>query len=209
MVLHPISKTDPKSLKTNTYMIPKKKATNIGGLRGARDDRPGSNRMETYTIPKKIHGGSSHGGSSHGGSSHGGSIHGGSIHGGSRESSPEGRTTREAPLFVSSPGDYLFPGDIVVDHPIFDGVRGHFQPNHFEKFYTDEMHEKVVELLSSTDTEFDARGARISRGYMRDDDIEEVKHATLMEFFRSKCIGYRSPQTGDIFRGTIMMMPLC
>lgn len=94
---------------------------------------------------------------------------------------------------------------MVVDHPIFAGVSGHFQPADFQKFYTDEMHDDVVRLMVAEEENFQKEGTEICRINMDDFDNGFTKHMTLKEFFWSKCIGSREPRTGDVYRGTIMM----
>ena len=112
----------------------------------------------------------------------------------------------ENPLLVHAPGrsGCLFSEFLVLDHPILDGIRGHFQPWDFEKFYTNEMHDKVVEFLCKSDLSYDREYSRINEVFMDKDDIKGTKRETLTQFFWSDKIGSREPKTGEIFRGTIL-----
>ena len=113
--------------------------------------------------------------------------------------------TRYLPLLVYCPGrTYDIPDFIVLDHPIFDGVQGHFQYMDFEKFYTDEMHHEVVEYMSKNYPDYETSFCRIDRVHMEDWDIEFTKNITLREFLW-KNPSKREPITGESYRGTLMV----
>lgn len=109
------------------------------------------------------------------------------------------------PIFVSTQWGFEGPGWVVVDHPIFDGVKGFHKPLDFEDFYTDDMHGRVVDLMASKDEDFGKKWAEIDRVYMHETDVRWKKHSTLTEFFWMKGVGHRGPRAGEMFRGTIMM----
>ena len=112
------------------------------------------------------------------------------------------------PLLVYAPTVYDVPSFMVIDHPIFKDVEGHFQSLDFEAFYTDDIHHEVVEFLSVNEQSFEKEGTEVVRGVMGDDDIEHTKHITLMEFFVSQSVGSREPVNGEKYRGTIIMASL-
>lgn len=97
----------------------------------------------------------------------------------------------------------LFSEFLVIDHPLLDGIRGHFQTSDFEEYYTNEMHDRVVEFLCKSDLSYDKDDSRLDRCFMDKWDIMDVKHDTLTKFFWSDKIGSREPKTGDNYRGTI------
>lgn len=89
-----------------------------------------------------------------------------------------------------------------------DGIRGHFRPSDFEDFYTNDMHDEVVEFLCKSDLSYDKDNTRIDRCFMDKWDVKDVKCATLTDFFWSDKIGSREPMKGDVYRGTIMFETL-
>lgn len=116
----------------------------------------------------------------------------------------------ENPLLVYAPGrsEYIFSPFIVVDHPLLGGISGHYQSSDFEEFYTNDMHQKVVDFLCDSDCSYDRGNSRIDRCFMDKYDVRDVKHSTLTDFFWSNKIGSRETLKGDVYRGTIIFESL-
>ena len=99
---------------------------------------------------------------------------------------------KDGPLLFSVQGDYF-----VVDHPIFSGVEGSYQPREIEEFYTDDMHNMVVRLLEST-------SLRIGRRFMTCEDVEMQKHLALFEFCTSEGVRVERVVEGT-YRGVVTL----
>lgn len=114
---------------------------------------------------------------------------------------------RKNPLLVYAPGrnEYVSSSFIVIDHPILDDVSGHYQPWQFDRFYDNDMHDRVVDFLCKSDPSYDKSDANIQRCFMDEHDIRDVKQSTLTDFIWSNKIGSRDPVTGDVYRGTIFL----
>jgi len=93
----------------------------------------------------------------------------------------------------------------VVNHPILEDVKGHFHSHQFLKFFTSGMYLEVVKLMLEKEDGFEDPRAGMDVFNMNEEDFLYNQHLVLTEFLRSECIGSREPETGDVYRGTIIM----
>lgn len=85
------------------------------------------------------------------------------------------------------------------NHPLFAEVRGHYDDEEIDLFFTDEMHESVLRIMSNEGLENDIQLS------FSEENVSAMKRATLVTFFSEEIFGGGPAQPGAVFRGTIVV----
>ena len=91
-------------------------------------------------------------------------------------------------------------GDIAAyssNHPVLSGISGHFTD--IDLFLSDEVFESVIGIVGANGFSL------VNRHMYLEEEVAEIKKRTLIKLFSQTAFGGGDAESGEMFRGTIVV----